>query len=98
MIPMRSPSFPNIIQDSVATSTRHFDRTDGRGPSLHLVCMCGNRPPKLRGVNWDVGLNFTQLNGIPAVHPSEDHAKRHLNSADIAIIGIIDLRGNASDG
>src|SRR5215469_8274569 len=60
--------------------------------------MCGNRPPKLRGVNRDVGLNFTQLNGIPAVHPSEDHAKRHLDSADIAIIGIIDLSGNASDG
>jgi hypothetical protein len=52
---------------------------------------------ELRRVDRGICLDVGQLCGIPAVQPKEGDLEREFDSAEVTIIGVVDLRGNASD-
>src|ERR1700691_5425320 len=56
------------------------------------------RLPEHRRVDRHIDFHIVQLVGVPAVQPGEGIAERELDSTHVAIIIVIDLRRNASDG
>src|SRR5690348_6557043 len=52
---------------------------------------------ELRIGNRHIHLHFLQLNRIPAVQPCEGQPMRNLDSVHVAIIGVVNLCGNATD-
>src|SRR5262249_5560710 len=56
------------------------------------------RSSKPRGIDCDIGLHFFDLRGIAPVQPRELIFERELNTANVTIVGIIDLNGNTAYG
>src|ERR1700694_1600412 len=54
--------------------------------------------PEPRVWDRDVHLHVLQLNRIPAIQPREREPMRDLDSLDVAIVGVVNLRGNPADG
>src|ERR1700731_1749025 len=52
---------------------------------------------ELRGVDRDIQLHIGEFEGIPPIQPREGPLKWKLDSVDVAIIGVIDLSGNAAN-
>src|SRR6266487_840735 len=55
------------------------------------------RPGEFRRVNRDVWLHLSQLNSCLPVRPGRGPAERHLDAGDLAIIRVVNLRGNTAD-
>src|SRR5262249_39315180 len=56
-----------------------------------------SRFAELRLINRHVRFDFVQHNRIASVQPRIGYAKRELDSVDVAIIGEVNLRGDAAD-
>src|SRR5216117_2925594 len=56
------------------------------------------RPGELRRVNGDVRPHVSQLECGPAVQPADSPAERHLDTSNLAIVRVVDLRHEATDG
>src|SRR5580700_10814957 len=56
-----------------------------------------SRLAKLRRVDGGVDLHIFQLRVKPAVQPKELVVERKLDPVHLAVIGVVDLRGNAPD-
>src|SRR2546426_2275515 len=52
---------------------------------------------KFDGVDWDIRLHIAELEIVAAVQPCECPAERKLDSADIAVVGVVHLRRHAAD-
>src|SRR5262249_26689070 len=71
-----------------------------RHPSMpyskpRLLCRRSCEP---RGIDCDIGLHFFDLRGIAPIQPGELIFERELNTANVTIVGIIDLNGNTAYG
>src|SRR3981081_2549230 len=57
----------------------------------------GCRSGELRRVNPDVRLHVAQLERGPPVQPGHRPAKRHLDSRDLPVVGVVNLGDKAAD-
>src|SRR5438094_214509 len=73
---------------------------------IPLLCKEGNtlttfewsRPRELRWIDSDVGPDFFQRKGVLSIGPGHQDAKRQLHTRDLAVVGVVDLRGYRANG
>ena len=66
-------------------------------PALRLWLLQRSRFAELCFIHGDVSLYLAEHDGIASVQPGISDVERKLHSVDVAIIGVVDLRGNAAD-
>src|SRR2546426_6368274 len=75
-----------------------ISRAQPPGDLAALTAFEWSRPRELRWIDGDVGPQRFQCKSILSIGPRHDDPKRQLDARDLAVIGVVNLRGDGTHG